>query len=181
MRPIAAALLFAVLPAVTAAQAVDNGVSIADPTASARFAAEAKRICIRLRADPAAVKRLAEAEGWSVEEPALAPGKSPTYIFADKAYTRTNVWSIPNGAATYWVGLFDIPGQPAVRDCSLIAWDLNFDAVDSAFRSGKSAPDGASRDLPVRMYRLPNHDVVTYSWSGIGTRRLHVISVTPKS
>lgn len=181
MRLIAAALLFAVLPVVTAAQTADNGVGIAEPSASARFAAEAKRICIRLRADPAAVKRLAEAEGWSVEDPALAPDEPPTYIFAGKAYTRTNVWSITNGAATYWVGLFDIPGQSAVRDCSLMAWDLDFDAVDAAFRGGKPAPNGANRDFPVRMYRLPNHDMVTYSWSGIGTRRLHIISVTPKS
>ncbi|MBU0774484.1 MAG: hypothetical protein KKA44_15540 [Alphaproteobacteria bacterium] len=181
MRLIAAAFLFAVLPTFTVAQAADNGVGIADLSASARFAAEAKRICVNLRADPAAVKRLAEAEGWSVEDPAAAPGKSPTYIFNGKAYTRTNVWSIPHGPATYWVGLFDIPGQPAVRDCSLIAWDLDFDAVDSAVRGGKSTPNGTSRDLPVRMYRLPNQDMVTYSWSGIGTKRLHVISVTPKS
>jgi hypothetical protein len=153
--------------------------AVAAPSPAVHFVGHAAKICLYSRANPAAVKKLAEAEGWTAVDPASAPGESPQYILGGKVYTRTHAWRLQKGAATYWVALFDVPGQPKLRECSFMAWDMDFDAVDAVFTGSARAPDDAARKVPARMYQDPRGTIM-YSWTGYGEKRLHVVSVTPK-
>jgi hypothetical protein len=159
-----------------------------DAPVSAQFAAEAVRICVETRADPAAVRQLAEAEGWMVADPATAPGKSSIVLGAkkkkdDRTFTRNRAWTLQKGGSTFTVGLFDFPDEPRVRQCQLAGWDLDFAAVDSALRAdGRFRADSSIPNLPFRMYSVSGvRASVTYIQSDTGTKQLHALTVSPAS
>lgn len=158
----------------------------ADTPASAQFAAEAVRICVETRADPAAVRQLAEAEGWAVADPATAPAKSSIVLGAkkkkdDRTFTRNRAWTLQRGGSTFTVGLFDFPDEPRVRQCQLAGWDLDFAAVDAALRADpRFRSDSSYPNLPLRMYSVAGvGGSVTYVQSDTGTKQLHVLTVNP--
>ena len=158
----------------------------ADAPASAQFAAEAVRICVETRADPAAVRQLAQAEGWTVADPATVPGKSSIVLEGKKkkdnrTFNRNHSWTVQKGGATYSVGLFDFPDEPRVRQCDLIGWDLDFEAVDAAFRADARFRGGdAGSKLPFRMYSVSGARAsVSYLQSDTGTKQLHLVTVNP--
>jgi hypothetical protein len=140
----------------------------------------AYRTCVNSRADPAEVRRDAEARGWTAIDPASAPGESPQYILDGKVYTRTHAWQLQLRGKTYWVSQFDVPGQAAVRECSVMARDLDFEAVDAVFLGRRRDEDDRARALPVRRFNDPKGTVM-YTWSDDGEHSLHVVSVTPSS
>lgn len=155
--------------------------------APAEFAAEVLRICVDTGADPAAVKALAQAEGWTSADPSTTPGKSSIVIEGKKkkdnrTFERNLAWTVSKGEAAFTVGLFDFPDQPSVRQCDLIAWDLDFEATDAAFRASPRFGGGDSGTaLPFRMYRVsgPPAASVSYLSSDTGTKQLHLVTVNP--
>jgi hypothetical protein len=163
-----------------ASEAADGAPAPAD------FAAEAIRICVETRADPAVVKALAQAEGWTTIDPATGPGKSSVVIEGKKkkdkrTFERNVAWTVSKGEAAFTVGLFDFPEAANVRQCDLIAWDLDFDAVDAAFRADVRFKGNSGTELPFRMYRVagPAPASVSYLSSDTGTKQLHLVTVNP--
>ena len=153
--------------------------AVATPTPAGQFVGHAARICLVTRADPAAVRQMAQKERWTSVDPASLPGYPPQYIAGGRVFTRTHAWKLERGGTAYWVGLFDLADEPTVRDCSFMGWDLDFEAVNAVFLGKNPPPKGAKPEIPIRMYKFPDATLI-YGWSGIGERRLHVVSVTPK-
>ena len=158
----------------------------AESSASDRFAAEAVRICVETRADPAAVRALAAAEGWTALDPATVPSKSSITLEGKKkkdnrTFNRNQAWTIEKAGVAMTVGLFDFPEAPNVRQCDLLGWDLDFDSVDAAFRADSRFSGGsAGPGLPIRMYSVSGvRASVSYLKSDTGTKQIHAVSVNP--
>jgi hypothetical protein len=157
----------------------------AQAPASAQFAAEAIRICVATRADPAAVGALARAEGWTVADPAAAPGTFSLVIRAkkkkggDRTFVRNRAWTVEKGGTAFTAGLLDYPDEPRARSCVLAGWDLDFDAVDSAVRADSRIAGGDSiPNFPAKYYAVPTQQAsLHYQRRDEGTRQLHVMSV----
>jgi hypothetical protein len=159
-------------------------LSAASAQAPAQFAAEALRICLTTRADPAEVGALARAEGWTVADAETAPGKFSFVIKAKKknerTFVRNRAWAIEKDGTIFTVSLLDYPDEPRARACALSGWDLDFDAVDAAARTdGRISGDGNPyKNFPVRYYYVPAHKAALhYVRHDQGAKPLHVLSV----
>src|SRR5690349_17045811 len=116
----------------------------AAPSPEVQFVGNAARICLNTRADPATVMGLAAREGWTTIDPASTPDYPPRYIIDGRTFTRTHAWTLQRAGKTYWVGLFDVPDRPAIRDCAFMGWDVDFEGVNAIIRGKNPAPEGAA-------------------------------------
>jgi hypothetical protein len=150
---------------------------------SALFAAEALRICVDTAAAAAPVRLLAAAEKWTPIDPASVPVKSKFTLGGkkrsqDKAFQRAAAWTFEKNGLAVTVGLFDAPGEPRVRQCELMAWDLDFAAAERGLKADPRVTGGGDMGLPMRMFSIKNPPLrLSYLASDTGTRMLHSISV----
>jgi hypothetical protein len=150
---------------------------------SALFAAEALRICVDTAAAAAPVRQLAEAEKWTAIDPASVPVKSRFTLGGkkrsqDRVFQRSGAWTFEKDGLAVTVGLFDEPGEPRVRQCELIAWDLDFAAVERGLKADPRVKGGENMGLPMRMFSIgPPPLTLSYLASDAGSRMLHSISV----
>lgn len=168
------------LAVVGATAAAAEGVS-----RDARFAAEAVRICIDTSAQPAAVRELAASGQWAVRDPAALPIQTRMVLAAKRkkdrrTFTRTHAWTLEKDGLEMTVGLFDIPDQPKLKQCELVAWDLDHAAVDAAFKADTRFTGDFIEGLPIRNYSVAGPEVrVAYMKSDMGTKSVHVVTVNP--
>jgi hypothetical protein len=150
---------------------------------SALFAAEALRICVDTAASAAPVRQLAAAEKWTAIDPASAPVKSKFTLGGkkrsqDKVFQRAAAWTFEKNGLAVTVGLFDAPGEPRVRQCELMARDLDFAAVERGLKADPRVTGGEDMGLPMRMFSVKDPQLrLSYLASDTGTRMLHSISV----
>jgi hypothetical protein len=150
---------------------------------SALFAAEALRICVDTAAAAAPVRQLAAAEKWTAIDPASVPVKSKFTLAGkkrsqDRVFQRAAAWTFEKEGLAVSVGLFDEPGEPRVKQCELIAWDLDFAAVERGLKADPRVKGGEDMGLPIRTFSLgPPPLTLSYLASDAGTRMLHSISV----
>jgi hypothetical protein len=111
---------------------------------SARFAAEALRICIDTRAAAASVRQLAAAEGWAKAEAGSLPRESSITVGGNPnvTYRPSNVWTFDKEGLAMTVLVYDVPARPKMRHCEVSAWDLDSDAVDLALKSDPRVKGG---------------------------------------
>jgi hypothetical protein len=170
---------FAALVMVLAAPASGQ----AEQDKSALFAAEALRICVDTAASAAPVRQLAAAEKWTAIDPASVPVKSKFTLGGkkrsqDKVFQRASAWTFEKNGLAMTVGLFDAPGEPRVRQCELIAWDLDFAGVERGLKADPRVKGGEDMGLPTRMFSIgPPPLTLNYLASDAGTRMIHSISV----
>ena len=176
----AARLLFFLVAALAGSPAAAQA---AEPAVA--FAREAARICLDTRADPAAVKGLAAAEGWTVADPKRLAVDTRLVVEGKRKkdrreVLRTHAWTFDAAGTAMTVGLIDSPDTPQVRQCELIAWDLGHDAVTAAFAADPRLEAGADQGLPFRMYRVAEPAAsVSFMTSDMGSRLVHVVTVHP--
>ena len=149
---------------------------------SARFAAEALRICVDTAAAAAPVRQLAAAEKWTAIDPASVPVKSKFTLGGkkrsqDRVFQRAAAWTFEKDGLAVTVGLFDEPGEPRVRQCELIAWDLDFAAVERGLKADPRVTGGEDMGLPMRIFSVKGPLRLSYLASDAGSRMLHSISV----
>lgn len=150
---------------------------------SALFAAEALRICVDTAAAAAPVRQLAAAEKWTAIDPASAPVKSKFTLGGkkrsqDRAFQRAGAWTFEKNGLVFTVGLFDEPGEPRVRQCELMAWDLDFAAVERGLKADPRVTGGEDQGLPMRMFSVKDPPLrLNYLAGDAGIRMLHSISV----
>jgi hypothetical protein len=150
---------------------------------SALFAGEALRICVDTGAAAAPVRQLAAAEKWTPIDPASFPVKSKFTLGGkkrsqDRVFQRAAAWTFEKDGVAVTVGLFDEPGEPRVKQCELIAWDLDFAAVERGLKADPRVKGGEDMGLPMRMFSIgPPPLTLNYLASDAGTRMLHSISV----
>jgi hypothetical protein len=150
---------------------------------SALFAAEALRICVDTAAVAAPIRQLAAAEKWTAVDPASVPVKSKFTLAGkkrsqDRAFQRAAAWTFEKDGLAVTVGLFDEPGEPRVKQCELIAWDLDFASVERGLKADPRVKGGEDMGLPIRNFSIgPPPLTLNYLASDAGTRMLHSISV----
>ena len=150
---------------------------------SALFAAEALRICVDTAAAAAPIRQLAAAEKWTAIDPASAPVKSKITLGGkkrsqDRVFQRASAWTFQKNGLAVTVGLFEEPGEPRVKQCELMAWDLDFAAVERRLRADPRVQGGENLGLPMRMFSVKDPPMrLSYLFSDAGTRMLHSISV----
>jgi hypothetical protein len=150
---------------------------------SALFAGEALRICVDTGAAAAPVRQLAAAEKWTPIDPASVPVKSKFTLGGkkrsqDRVFQRAAAWTFEKEGLAVTVGLFDEPGEPRVKQCELIAWDLDFAAVERGLKADPRVKGGGDMGLPMRMFSVgPPPLTLNYLASDAGSRMLHSISV----
>jgi hypothetical protein len=150
---------------------------------SALFAAEALRICVDTAAAAAPVRQLAAAEKWVAIDPASAPVKSKFTLGGkkrsqDRVFQRASAWTFEKNGLAVTVGLFDEPGEPRVKQCELMAWDLDFAAVERGLKADPRVKGGEDMGLPMRMFSIADPPLrLSYLASDAGSQMLHSISV----
>jgi hypothetical protein len=150
---------------------------------SARFAAEALRICIDTRAAAATVRRLASAEGWTRTDSKSLPGESSITMGDQKlrrnvTYYPSDVWTVGTDGLGLTVLVYDIGDRPKVKQCEVMAWDLDSEAVDRALKSDPRVRGGffEGPGLPFRRYEVKKPGAIFRYGSGEkGGRTLHVL------
>lgn len=168
--------LAALLLAVQAAPA-------AGPDKSAVFAAEALRICVDTAAAAGPVRALAAAEQWSPVDPASLPVKSRFTLRGkkrsqDRVIERAAAWTFDKEGLSITVGLFDAPDDPRVRQCEVMARDLDFAAVERGLKADSRVRGGGDMGLPIRNFSTSSPPLtINYLASDTGSRMLHSISV----
>lgn len=154
-----------------------------EPDKSALFAAEALRICVDTAAAAAPIRQLAAAEKWTAIDPASVPVKSKFTLGGkkrsqDRVFQRAAAWTFEKNGLAVTVGLFDEPGEPRVKQCELIAWDLDFAAVERGLKADSRVKGGGDMGLPIRTFSIgPPPLTLNYLASDAGSRMLHSISV----
>ena len=167
-------MAFAALSSAAAAQSQD---------ASARFAAEALRICIDTRASAATVRQLAASEGWTATDLRALPGESSITMGDQKlrrnvTYYPSNVWILDKDGLALTISVYDIAERPKVKQCEVMAWDLNSAAVDRALKSDPQVKGGFFErpDLPLRRYSVKKpSSIFRYGAAERDSRTLHVL------
>jgi hypothetical protein len=150
---------------------------------SALFAAEALRICVDTAAAAAPVRQLAAAEKWTAIDPASVPVKGKFTLGGkkrsqDRVIQRAAAWTYEKNGLAVTVGLFDEPGEPRVRQCELMAWDLDFAAVERGLKADPRVTGGGDMGLPMRMFSVKDPPLrLSYLAGDTGSRMLHSISV----
>jgi hypothetical protein len=158
-------------------------VTQAEPDKSAAFAAEALRICVDTAAAAAPVRALAAAEQWTPVDPASLPVKSKFTIGAKKrsqsrVFERAAAWTFEKEGLSMTVGLFDAPDEPRVRQCEVMAWDLDFAAVERGLKADPRVQGGEDMGLPIRNFHVADPQLrIDYLASDAGSRMLHSIRV----
>jgi|GEM_PF-2186600 len=159
-------------------------VAPAELDKSAVFAAEALRICVDTAAAAGPVRALAAAEQWTPVDPASLPVKSKFTLGGKKrsqnrVFERDAAWTFEKNGLSLTVGLFDAPDEPRVRQCELMAWDLNFAAVERGLKADARVQGGEDMGLPIRNFSTSNPLLrINYLASDTGSRMLHSISVS---
>ncbi len=145
------------------------------------FAREALRICVDTRAEPEAVRALAVAENWTAIDPALVPFKASMVRSGktrseDRRYQRAHGWLIEKEGLAITVGLFDIEGEPRLKQCEATALDLDASAVDGVLRSdGRLRGGSPMPGTKSALYTYSGENVrITYLVGDIGDKLLHV-------
>jgi hypothetical protein len=164
------------IPAVAAAQTAEAESSL--------FAREARRICVDTAAEPAGVRALAAAENWTVIDPALVPVKASLVRGGkkkskDQRFERASAWLVEKEGLSLTIGLFDIPGEPRLKQCEAVAWDLDVEAVDHALRADgrlDASPSMPGLESSLRSYSAPGVRII-YLAGDTGTKVLHTFIV----
>ncbi|HEX8380466.1 MAG TPA: hypothetical protein VF619_07960 [Allosphingosinicella sp.] len=146
---------------------------------SARFAAEALRICVGTRAAPAAVRQLAAAERWMPADSKALPGESSITVGGNPnvTYRPSNVWTLDKDGLPLTVLIYDVPARPKMRHCEISAWDLDSDAVDRALKSDPRVKGGfLEPGAGMRRYSVkkPNQ-IFRYGAGKRDSRTIHVL------
>ncbi|HEX6375175.1 MAG TPA: hypothetical protein VFZ91_05600 [Allosphingosinicella sp.] len=164
--------------------AASGSASAAPADPSARFAAEALRICIDTRAAAASVRQLAAAERWTPIDSKSLPGESSITMGDQKlrrnvTYYPSDVWTFDRDGLALTVLVYDIPDRPKVKHCEVMAWDLDSAAVDRALKSDPRVKGGFFErpGLPFRRYDVKKpRTIFRYGSGAKDSRTLHVLS-----
>ena len=172
-----------VLLAVFAALAAAWAAPASAQDASARFAAEALRICIDTRASAVEVRRLAAAEQWTVSDVVSLPFENSITMGDQKlrrnvTYYPSNVWTFDKGGLGLIVLVYDIPERPKVRHCEVMAWNLDQEAVHRALKSDRRVKGGFPEPgIGSRRYWVKG-TYFRYGAGEVGGRTLHQLSAS---
>jgi hypothetical protein len=148
---------------------------------SARFAAEALRICIDTRAAAAAVRQLAAAERWTATDLKALPGEHSITMGGrpNVTYYPSNVWTFDKDGLSLIVLVYDIAAHPKTKHCEVVAWDLDSEAVDRALKSDPRVKGGFFErpGLPLRRYDVKKpRQIFRYGAGEKDSRTLHVLT-----
>jgi hypothetical protein len=169
------------------AQAGGDDVVAQSEAASATVAHEMIRVCVDTAASPEAIRALAGQEGWKAVDPTSLPLRSSITIKGkkkgeDRVYSRSSAWNYTRDAVELTIGLFDYPDLPpgTQKQCEVIAWDLDADAVDKAIVGDPriSAEPSLFPGLPMKDYRVRSASLkINYVASDAGSKMVHVFRV----
>jgi hypothetical protein len=150
------------------------------PDLSARFAAEALRICIDTRAAAAPVRQLAAAEGWTRADAGSLPGEHSITMGGtpNVTYHPSDIWTVDKDGLALTVLVYDIAQHPKTKHCEVSAWDLDSAAVDRALKSDPRVKGGFFErpGLPMRRYEVrKTRQIFRYGAGEKDKRSLHVL------
>jgi hypothetical protein len=139
-------------------------------------------LCMQTGAEPSAVRKIATSKQWARANPESTPGVPPKFLVHGKAYEPTDIWTFDLNGTTFWLSMFDIANEPALKYCSLKAYNLDSRAIDAGFNYG--ANEGLPPDLsnaPVKQYRFKDYNGrATYLLRGTPDEILHEVSFIPE-
>jgi hypothetical protein len=148
---------------------------------SARFAAEALRICIDTRAAAAPVRQLAAAEGWTRVEASALPGEHSITMGGNPnvTYHPSDIWTVAKDGLELIVLVYDAAKHPKLRHCEVAAWDLDSEAVDRALKSDPRVRGGFFErpGLPLRRYEVKKpRQIFRYGTGELNSRTTHSLT-----
>jgi hypothetical protein len=148
---------------------------------SARFAAEALRICIDTRAAAVAVRQLAAAEGWTAADSKALPGEHSITMGGrpNVTYYPSGIWTFDKDRLALTILVYDIAKHPKVKHCEVFAWDLDSEAVDQALKSDPRVKGGFFErpGVPLRRYEVRKpRQIFRYGAGEKDSRTLHVLT-----
>jgi hypothetical protein len=148
---------------------------------SARFAAEAVRICVDTRAAAAPVRQLAAAQGWAKAESKDLPYESSLTVGDQKLHRNvtfhpSDIWIADKDGLALIVAVYDIAERPKLKQCEVMAWDLDAESVHRALKSDPRVKGGFPEPgIGSRRYWVKG-TYFRYGSGTVGTRSLHVLS-----
>lgn len=159
----------------------DSSALAQAPDRSARFAAEALRICIDTRAAAPAVRQLAAAEGWTATDAKALPSPSSITVGGrpNITYEPSNIWTVDKDGLALTVLVYDIPERSNVKHCQIFAWDLDSESVDRALKSDPRVIGGFFErpGVPLRRYEVKKpRRIFRYGAALKDSRTLHVVT-----
>ena len=148
---------------------------------SPRFAAEAVRICVDTKAAAAPVRQLAATERWTKADAKALPYESSVTVGDQKlrrnvTFYPSDVWTLDKDGLRLVVAVYDVPGRPKLKQCEVLAWDLDEAAVHAALKSDRRIKGGHPEPgIASRRYWVKG-TYFRYGAGEIGGRTVHHLS-----